>query len=233
MKYLLMNASPQLEGSNSLVLAKAFLEGSGWKDIEYIDLYKLKIGFCRGCFSCWTNSPGQCVLQDDWNPILKFLSENDCTCIFSFPLYTFAFPAILKAALDRRLPMCDSDIVVDEKGYPHHPSRYPDRITRYVFISSCGFPVVHGNYEGLREVVRLEFRGLATELYCPMGGILKQDALPVQKRLELFRRAGGEYARTGAVSKDIQEAVSQPVIPIELYTEQAKQSFAKRRKSHV
>lgn len=117
MKYLLINASPRLGESNSLVLTSVLLEGAGWKYAERIDLYKLIVGgFCQRCFSCWKDTPRQCI---------------------------------------------------------------------------------------------------------------------VRKRLELFYQAGAKYARMGSISKNIQRAVTRPIIPIKLYIEKAQQSFAKREDLYV
>ncbi len=32
---------------------------------KYIDLSKLRISNCIGCFDCWTKTLGKCVIRDD------------------------------------------------------------------------------------------------------------------------------------------------------------------------
>ncbi len=33
---------------------------------KYIDLSKLRISNCIGCFGCWTKTPGKCVYRMFW-----------------------------------------------------------------------------------------------------------------------------------------------------------------------
>ena len=48
---------------------------------EYIDLSRLRIANCVGCFGCWTRTPGRCVIRDD--------------AVLVFPLYADSLPVPL------------------------------------------------------------------------------------------------------------------------------------------
>ena len=77
MNILLINGSPKGKRSNSLKLANSFIEGLKQKKEENgeqvtvceMDVAALKIGACRGCFSCWQATPGECCIKDDMPPV--------------------------------------------------------------------------------------------------------------------------------------------------------------------
>lgn len=42
---------------------------------------------CRGCFNCWTRTPGECVIKDGFDTIGKRLSNADEVTIISKCVY--------------------------------------------------------------------------------------------------------------------------------------------------
>jgi putative NADPH-quinone reductase len=74
--------------------------------------------------------------------------------IWSFPLYYFSVPGLLKNMIDRLLPlnlpfMTES---TDGLGSGSHPSRYDVRSRRHVLVSTCGFYSAQGNYDGVQSL---------------------------------------------------------------------------------
>ncbi len=104
MNILVINGSPKGENSNTLKLARAFLEGAGWKEAEILDVWKSHIRPCMGCFSCWNKTPGTCVINDMMSGILPKILGAD-VIIWSFPLYYYSVPGCLKNLIDRQLPL--------------------------------------------------------------------------------------------------------------------------------
>ena len=107
MKILLINGSPKGNRSNSLRLAHSFIEGireNGEVFIDELNISKMNIESCRGCFSCWKATPGECIIKDDMTMVIEKEVEADII-IWSFPLYYFSVPGILKDLIDRQLPM--------------------------------------------------------------------------------------------------------------------------------
>ena len=138
---LLINGSPKGKKSNTYKLASAFIEGLKEQQkelvVEEIQVNKLEINSCLGCFSCWNKTPGKCVIKDDMQEVIEKLLWADIT-IWSFPLYYFSVPGKLKTLIDRQLPMV---LPFMDKGAKSgsHPSRYDMSEKRNVLISTCVF----------------------------------------------------------------------------------------------
>ena len=220
MKVLVINGSPRSERSNTMHLTRAFLEGAGWKDAEVIDISKLEIKGCKGCFSCWTKTPGKCVIQDSMAKCLPKLIEADVV-IWSFPLYSCFFPGDMKNFMDRRLPM---GLPYMDKGAESggHPARYDLSKQRHFYISTCGFWTAKGNYD---SIIALFNRDGAHEnykeftIFCGQGGLFEagEEAKEVtDPYLDIVRRAGKECI-TGGISEEVQALLSKPILPREVY----------------
>ena len=161
MNILVINASPKGKRSNTLQLADAFVGGIKDKrdsqgletNIEQIDLAKMNISSCRGCFACWKVTPGKCCIDDDMKKIIEQILYAD-VIIYSFPLYYFNVPGILKNLIDRQLPMVLPFMSEREDGVGSgsHDSRYDMSGKRHVVISTCGFYTAQGNYDGVTAI---------------------------------------------------------------------------------
>ena len=80
MNILLINGSPKGKKSNTLQLSMEFCEGiraNSNVNIEILELYKLSIKDCKGCFVCWKDTPGKCCIQDDMEDILEKIKSAD------------------------------------------------------------------------------------------------------------------------------------------------------------
>ena len=102
MKVLVLNGSPKGEKSNTLNITKAFLDGfSADTEVEYITVKKETIKPCMGCFSCWSRTPGKCVIKDDMQKIYEKINSADII-IESFPLYFFRY-AVTDESINRQM----------------------------------------------------------------------------------------------------------------------------------
>lgn len=148
MNVLLINGSPKGKNSNSLKLAYSFIEGlkseyaNNGKEISIEELHvaSMNIDACKGCFACWKKTPGICCIKDDMKAVIGKQLEADII-LWSFPLYYFSVPGILKDLIDRQLPMNLPFMSSREDGYGSgsHDSRYNMEGKRHVLISTCGF----------------------------------------------------------------------------------------------
>jgi len=234
MKVLVINGSPRGEESNTMVLTRAFLAGAGWPDAEVIDLTKVKVRGCLGCFACWAKTPGACVMADDMGAILPKLVAADVV-IWSFPLYYYNVPGDLKNFIDRQLPLVLPEMTAgSESG--DHPSRYDMRHQRHILISTCGYWTPSGNYHAVTAMFdRMFGRGTYASIFCGQGALFQVaqvEEIPdleelkklVDDYMTLLRRAGEEFA-VGEISAQTKRALEEPILPQDVYEEQANASW--------
>ena len=159
MKILVLNGSPKTK-SDTFRLTEAFLRGMN-KDhrheVHVVRVINKQIAPCRGCFGCWAQKDGHCVIPDDQNEILDLYRSAD-VILWSFPLYCYGMPSHLKAVLDRTIPLIQRRMVQQSDGTVRHvPLTDFSRIHTLV-ICGCGFPDWDGNFDALRAMCRACFR---------------------------------------------------------------------------
>lgn len=228
MNILLINGSPKGKRSNTLRLAEAFLAGADevqTNEVRRLDVSKMDIRSCLGCFSCWKNTPGQCCIHDDMQGVLEALLWADVT-VWSFPLYYFGLPGKLKTLIDRQLPLTLPFMVSDAEG-GGHPSRYDMSGKRHVLISTCGFYTAQNNYDSVTaQFDRFCGKGSYTTLFCGEGELFRVPELSARtdEYLTVVRRAGREYM-LGGITADTQQALRVPLYPREVFERMADASW--------
>jgi len=231
MNVLVINGSPKSERSSTMHLTHAFLEGAGWINAEVIDISKLNIRGCSGCYSCWEKTPGKCVFNDDMAEILPKIIEAD-VIIWSFPLYGCYFPGQMKCFMDRMLPL-STPYMDKEAEAGGHPARYDLSKMREAYISTCGFWTAEGNYDLFiklfgRTGVEVNHREFC--VFVGQGGLFEMtEAMPELKEvtdafLETVRKAGSEFA-AGKIEEETQKLLAEPMIPREMYEQGADESW--------
>ena len=214
MKILLINGSPKGKRSNSLKLAYSFIEGfkNGCTDdeesisIDELHVASMNIAACEGCFACWQKTPGICCIKDDMQKVIGKLIDADLI-LWSFPLYYFNVPGILKNLIDRQLPMSLPFMSSKQNGYGSgsHDSRYDMGGKRHVLISTCGFYSAVGNYDSvLRMFDHFLGKGNYTTIFCGQGELFRVKELSARTDdyLATVKCAGSEYAMTGTISEE-------------------------------
>lgn len=214
-KVLVINGSPRrTEGFNFFYLRHLIrgIEGAG-TEVEIVNIYdnRFNIEPCRGCFTCWTKTKGECVIKDDANELIKKFNDAYLT-LFAFPLYVNSIPAKLKAFLDR-LFITVKPLFVSYHNITRHPLR--DLKERYMAIFSiCGFPEIE-HFNPLVET----FKGIAINAHRPLvATILRPGALffaksphyrnCLEKILLSLEQAGKELVKQGKISQRILKSIS-------------------------
>lgn len=222
MNVLVLNGSPRGERSNTLQLARAFAEGitsvKTDTSTEIVHIGKLDIKPCMGCFSCWTKTPGQCVIKDDMQALYKKIEATD-VIIESFPLYFFGIPSGFKAVVDRFLPFMKTYLGTEDKdGHSSfHELRDPKMYEKkLVVISTCGYVDTPPMYPALLKQYDLICgEGNYTAILCSEGELFGYDGLAErQKRgyLADVKAAGAEFAEQGKLSEKTREKLSSRVL---------------------
>lgn len=96
------------------------LEGKFEKYFLYLDDMNLKS--CLGCFNCWVETPGKCILKDDNELKNRLFIECDYIILLSRILYGMYSPSF-KVVLDRIIPNI-SPFFQLINGEMHHKKRY-------------------------------------------------------------------------------------------------------------
>ena len=98
-------------------------------NLKVYDLSQLTIAPCLGCFGCWFQTPGECVIRDDGRLIAKELIQNDVVVFFT-PVVFGGYSSELKKALDRFIPDVLPFFRIHHNEIHHVPrySHFPDLI---------------------------------------------------------------------------------------------------------
>jgi len=223
MNILILNGSPKGEKSDTMKITKAFVEGinlnGDWNE-DYINVKDSDINPCTGCFSCWTRTPGKCVLKDDMDGIIEKILSAD-VLIWSFPLYFFGMPSKIKSLLDRTLPLACPELVKRDDGGYTHESRYKAKDQKTVLISACGFSSVVNNYEALTKQFEIMYGKGFDKILCPEGPLMNvpEAEVIVEPYLEKVRNAGREFSEKGKFSDVTKIGLSELIMPADMYNE--------------
>jgi NAD(P)H-dependent FMN reductase len=227
MRMLALNGSPRGAAGNTERMIQPFLEGarSAGAETEVVYVKDLKIGFCKGCFACWTATPGRCVQRDDMDGVLEKMKTADAL-LWATPLYHFGMTAMLKAVMERTLPLADPHMIKTGEVYTH-PGRAGMNFPEYLVFSNCGFPD-SGHFDGLKahfESIAKASTGRSTipAVFRSGGELLRQEELQPRIRwyFDALRKAGREYVEHGGISAETMEMLHRDLVPQEMYISQA------------
>lgn len=230
MKVLVLNGSPRGERSNTMQLTRAFLKGMQRYEeceVETVTVCQKKIEDCRGCFCCWTKTPGKCVIRDDMEQILNAYLEAD-VILWSFPLYYYGVPSRCKALMDRLLPTNLPFMAVSEgMEICGHPSRYDLSKKRFALLSTCGFYTREHNYDALDQQFSLLYGEKLLKIFCPEGELFAQPQLKARcgEYLKSVEAAGYEWMTDKAVSSATRKKLEELLYPPEAFVEMADASW--------
>ncbi len=219
-----INGSPRGHLGNTHVMVKAFLQGieAEGGETESVLLSRLDIKPCRGCLSCWKQTPGQCVIQDDMAELITKFTRSD-TVIFATPVYMNNITSLMNIFIERLNPLFEPDIVSGREGLSRRKPRYR-KYPKLIIMANSGFP----EWQQF-EVVQHYFRRLANtlntritaEIYRPAGEILRHKLLILRPPIAIYRRrlkkAGREYAKLVNIPEPIMEKLNRDIIPNSIY----------------
>ncbi|MCD4676700.1 MAG: flavodoxin family protein [Desulfobacula sp.] len=144
-----INGSPRRKG-NSHYLMSLFIKemtARGYDDIQVLNAAKLTINPCIGCGNCETK--GVCIFEDDFTNIFLPAVIKADIIVISSPVYFYAFPAALKALIDRIQ-------VLWSRKYRLKMDEFKDRKRKGVLLASGA---THGKdlFDGLKLTARYFF----------------------------------------------------------------------------
>ena len=235
MKIVLINGSPKGKASNSLRLANSFIEGVKAEitkkedvTVDELHLASMNIGPCKGCFACWKSTPGKCCIKDDMQSVIEKEIQADLI-VWSFPLYYFNVPGLLKNLIDRQLPMSLPFMSTREDGYGSgsHEARYDTRNTKHVLVSTCGFYSAKDNYDSVTKMFdHFVGKGNYTSIFCGQGELFRVKELSsrTDEYLGYVKNAGSEFAGCG-ITQATNEKLQTLLYPKDVFEKMADASW--------
>lgn len=219
MKILVLNGSPKKQ-SDTFRMTERFLKGlnaAGEHEVTVVNVIEKAIAPCKGCFGCWQQGEGHCLIGDDQNGILDLYRAADLI-IWSFPLYCYGMPSHLKAVLDRTIPLMKMDMVQLSDGRVQHVPLADFSKIHTLVLCGCGFPDWEGNFDALKMQCKQCFGNL-TMVCVPETPMLNvpQAAVVADPLLDRFEAAGAEYAQSLCLSPETVARLETPMIPKEVY----------------
>lgn len=227
MKILVLNGSPRKEKGNTQMLVDYFIKGaeSAGAKCETIYASDLSINNCRGCFACWKNTPGQCVMKDDMENTIIKMRQSDLI-VYATPLYHYGMTSDLKKIIERTLPIVYPYIVNNGKKYSH-PKRYQDFPEKFAVISTCGF-LEKSNFNSMMENFNdITGKKVVGKILCTAGEFLKSPLKEhIQWYLDAVVKAGIEVVEKGYITKDLDKILEKNFIDIETFLKYANNSWS-------
>lgn len=104
-------------------------------EVEAFGLADLPVAPCRGCFACWTSTPGRCPFGDASEYAARAYIRSDLAVAYS-PLAFGAWSHTVKKALDRMICLVSPHFEAAD------PTRHRARYARYPkFMGVCWSPL--------------------------------------------------------------------------------------------
>ena len=103
-RFLGIKAAGRPHGNTEIVLAELLRAArESGHDVQTVDLSRLDIRHCTGCFGC-NNADMTCVVKDDLQGLAERLTKADAILIAA-PCFAVGAPSTLKAVMDRTAAM--------------------------------------------------------------------------------------------------------------------------------
>jgi multimeric flavodoxin WrbA len=202
MKIVAFNGSPKGSHSNTNTMIHALLEGfvTHENSVETIQLADKSIKYCKGCYSCWSKTPGICVHHDDMQQIITDMRNADYL-IFGSPLFLNNVSGTLKVFFDR---------LTAAGGDPTNKSESSDmKAPKYIMVSNCGY-----DYRGQFDIISLWINRVASmtkakvaaEFYTTDGKVLssptKEQSASRSNYLSYLKECGNDLRLKGELNEE-------------------------------
>ena len=234
MKIAVINGSPKGKDSITNLMVTSFLRGAVQEGAETVTIFlsERELKHCKGCFSCWVATPGECVIKDDDMEKIISQTEGAEILVLATPLKYANISSMLKVFIERMLVFANPYIVIDRAGETRHPKKAPEAESSFyrsklVAIANGGLGQ-RGHFQVLSHwVKRLALNNLTQvigEIYAPQGPLLNNPAEELQplivNYLQLLENAGKEIVTDGRLSEETNTLLEQNLIPEEIYLQQ-------------
>ena len=219
MKLLALLGYPRVDG-HTAAMTDLFLRGavSAGADVRRVHLPTTGVRPCRGCYSCWTRTPGVCVHADAMPPLLEAFLDADLVLIAS-PVYAFAVSVSVKTFMERTLAILSPGAEIGPDGIERNRWRYPGRGPKRMaglLVAGRRTPdIIQPSVDTLRLYAK-EMRMLCSGILVrPESCALRfPQAKPLRMRAvrTAFERAGAAFVREERIPEEYLHAAAGPLL---------------------
>jgi multimeric flavodoxin WrbA len=219
MKVLVLNGSPRKDRGATGSLLKHFVEGmkDAKADVETMYSVGLDLGDCRGCFNCWSSTPGKCIQDDEMTEVLQKLADADII-VLATPVYVDGMTGSLKTLLDRSIPLLHGAFELRD-DHCRHSLREHVKAGKIALFSVCGFTEMD-NFDPLITHVKAISKNMSREfvgsLLRPYAWIidpgLKQGA-PLGYIHKAVKQAGHQLISEGKMNEETLSTIANEILP--------------------
>lgn len=219
MKVLVLNGSPRKDRGATGGLLVHFIEGmkEANADVEILYSKGLELGDCRGCFNCWSSTPGKCIQDDEMTEILEKMAEADII-VLATPVYVDGMTGSLKTLLDRSIPLLHGAFELRD-DHCRHALRDHVKGGKIALVSVCGFyemdnfdPLIT-HVKALSKNMTREFVGSLLRPYAWIIDPAMKQGAPLGHILDAVKQAGHQLVSDGKMKDETLAIVSSEIIP--------------------
>jgi putative sterol carrier protein len=222
MKILTVNSSPRTgAGSITEFLLNHLVRGmqAAGAEVCTVNLREKTIRPCRGCFTCWTKTPGRCIQKDAMTrELLPRLPESDLL-VYATPLYYNTMNSAMSIFRERLLPL---SLPFMEKRGGKRVFLQRHKLPPAVWLSVCAVAEI-SEFDALSSFLQSTHHPdtpIIAEIYRTSSEALRHPVFK-QTRRDIFaatQQAGGELVRSMQISPDTMARIKQPLADPEILT---------------
>ena len=232
MKVLIINGSPKKERGTTAGLLKHFVEGieEAGASVETIYSKGYDLGDCRGCFNCWSSTPGKCIQDDEMKEILVKIADADLL-VLATPVFVDGMTGSLKTLLDRTIPLLHGAFELRD-DHCRHALREHVKAGKIALFSVCGFTEMDNfdplitHVEAISKNMSREYVGALLRPYAWIIDTAMKQGAPLSHILDNVRKAGHELIKDGRMNEETLAIVASEILPRDEVVNILKQSYS-------
>lgn len=155
---------------------------------DTVILHDKEIKPCLGCFKCWVQTPGICIIDDYGREVVKRMIQSD-VLVYITPINYGGYSAELKKALDRSIGLLSPFFRI-YKNEIHHETRY-DKYPNLIVIGTLEKPNTEQE-EIFTTLVKRNVLNLFSEKYSSQVIYKDDDDATITKKIERSLATVGE-----------------------------------------
>lgn len=231
MKVLLIESIPRKTGYTAK-MAGHFKDGlaTSEADVRIIDLFNYDIKPCKGCYMCWSKTPGKCIIRDDMDELMEYFLESDIIFLVT-PLYHYTMNCEMLKFFERTLPFTKYGFNNSPLDLMRNSVRYPEKWKgKKIGLLTCGAFKEYENFSAITRTFELIANCMSLEI---CGILIRPESYLLRFKLakpktitnieKAFEHAGYEVGRNGFIEKETVDKAKAPIVNTsEMYINYAK-----------